>query len=91
VLNSHSPALAFGLLGLQVCPTVHTPTLGNWTVFTLFFFLDNFFIFISNVLPFPGLPFGNPLFLPPPPPPLSLFLSEETSENIAGILVLVFV
>jgi hypothetical protein len=31
----------------------------------LIFFLDIFFIYISNVFPFPGIPFGNPLPYPP--------------------------
>jgi hypothetical protein len=43
--------------------------------------LDIFFIYISNVFPFPGLPFRNPLSHPsslclyegaPPPPPILL-------------------
>ena len=53
--------------------------------FFLFFFIGYFFIYISNILPFPGLPFGNPLFHPcspclyegaPPPtcPPTPVFL-----------------
>jgi hypothetical protein len=28
----------------------------------IFLLLDIFFIYISNVFPFPGLPFGNPLY-----------------------------
>jgi hypothetical protein len=32
------------------------------------FLLDIFFIYIPNVFPFPGLPFGTPLSHPPPPP-----------------------
>lgn len=31
-----------------------------------FFLLDNFFIYIPNIFPFPGLPFGNPLCHPQP-------------------------
>jgi hypothetical protein len=34
---------------------------------SFFFGLDIFFIYISNVSPFPGLPFGNPLSHPPSP------------------------
>ena len=33
----------------------------------LIFLLDIFFIYISNVFPFPGLPFGNSLSYPPSP------------------------
>jgi hypothetical protein len=35
--------------------------------FHLFFFLDIFFIYISIVFPFPGLPFRNPVSYPPSP------------------------
>jgi hypothetical protein len=31
------------------------------------FFIDIFFIYISNVIPFPGLSFGNPLPYSPSP------------------------
>jgi hypothetical protein len=37
------------------------------TFFHTFFGLDIFFIYISNVFPFPGLPFGKPLTHPPFP------------------------
>jgi hypothetical protein len=30
------------------------------------FLLDIFFIYISNIIPFPGFPSENPLTLPPP-------------------------
>jgi hypothetical protein len=33
----------------------------------LYFFLDIFLIYISNVFPFPGLPFGKPLSHTPSP------------------------
>jgi hypothetical protein len=33
----------------------------------LLIFLDIFFIYISNVFPFPGLPFWSPHPIPPPP------------------------
>jgi hypothetical protein len=33
------------------------------------FLLDIFFIYISNVIPFPGFPSKNPLSPPPPPAP----------------------
>jgi hypothetical protein len=42
------------------------------------FLLDIFFIYISNVIPFPGLPPKNPYSFPPPPaqqPYLSHFLA----------------
>jgi hypothetical protein len=33
------------------------------------FLLDIFFIYTSNVIPFPSFPSENPLSLPPPPAP----------------------
>jgi hypothetical protein len=38
----------------------------------LFFFLDIFFIYISNVFPFPGLPFGTPISHPSSPASMSV-------------------
>jgi hypothetical protein len=49
-------------------------------IFFLSFLLDIFFIYISNVIPFPGFPSKNPLSLPPPPahqPTHSCFLALE--------------
>jgi hypothetical protein len=39
-----------------------------------FFFLDIFFIYISNVIPFPGFPSENPHPLSPPPAPTVLLV-----------------
>jgi hypothetical protein len=36
-------------------------------MFSFFFLLDIFFIYISNVIPFPGFPSENPLSPSPPP------------------------
>jgi hypothetical protein len=36
-------------------------------VFSLLFLLDIFFIYISNVIPFPSFPSKNPLSPPPSP------------------------
>jgi hypothetical protein len=49
-----------------------------WVWRLLFFFKDIFFIYISNVKPFPGFPSENPLSPPLPPahqPTYSFFLS----------------
>jgi hypothetical protein len=74
-MKQNHPSLQFSHV------SVHTSIVGSYS--TLFFFLGGgniFFICISNVIPFPGFPSGNPLFyLPTPcfcegspsPPPVS--------------------
>jgi hypothetical protein len=53
-----------------------------------FFKLDIFFIYISNVFPFPGLPFETPLSIPLPPasegapPPTLLLLSFQLGISL---------
>jgi hypothetical protein len=43
----------------------------KWRKLDFFFFLDIFFIYISNDIPFPGFPSKNRLPLHPPPLPCS--------------------
>jgi hypothetical protein len=52
-------------------PNIHILAIKTWAFFFPFFlFLFNcifFFIYVSNVFPFPGLPFRNPHSIPPSP------------------------
>jgi hypothetical protein len=63
------------------------------------FLLDIFFIYISNVIPFPGFPFKNPLSLPHSPcspthplllhgPGVPLYWGMEPSQNQGPLLPL---
>jgi hypothetical protein len=62
------------------------------------FLLDSFFIYLSNVIPFPSFPSENPLSPPPPPPPQpthsrfqswpSPILSIEPSQDLGPLLLL---
>ena len=56
-----------GVIKLEFELHLHNKLLGisNRWRYILFSFLDIFFIYISNVLPFPGIPFRNPLSDPP--------------------------
>ncbi len=48
------------------------------------FLLDIFFIYISNVIPFPGFPSENPLLLDPPPPAQQpTFFSEMVGIRVS--------
>jgi hypothetical protein len=53
----------------------------------IFFLLDIFFLYISNVIPFPSFPSENPLFPPtsPCPPTHPLILPDHGIPLLWGI------
>jgi hypothetical protein len=58
----------------------------NEILFILLFLLDIFFIYISNVIPFPSYPSKHPLSSPPPPAPQpthSHFLAQVFPYTVA--------
>ena len=60
------------------------------------FFIGYFLVYISNIFPFPGLPFRNPLFLPasmrvlphPPTPGIPLHWGIEHPQAQGPLLQL---
>jgi hypothetical protein len=49
-----------------------------------FLLLDIFFIYISNVILFPGLPSGNPLFYSPPPVSMKVLHHSPTHPLLSS-------
>jgi hypothetical protein len=60
-----------GFLGSRHFSNISHMNVWFFNFYGFCFLLDIFFIYISNVIPFPGFPSENPLPIPFPPPPCS--------------------
>jgi hypothetical protein len=75
-------------LELQVVVRHLVWVLGTELIYNLFFKLDILFVYILNVIPFPGFPSASPRPIPPYPTSMSVLPHPPTHSHLTTLVFL---